>query len=116
MRFRWTIKQLEESTDNQIIRGILTERINDLNPYTPLAKRLHAIRAKLEAEAEPVPAPEITHTPELDGMRRDLASFRVDGWDEEDLAYIALKGTAGYMDTPDAEIRDLYALYFGGKE
>lgn len=50
MKFRWTMKTLREESDEYIIRGILTERISTLNPYTPLCKRLKKIRERMDAE------------------------------------------------------------------
>lgn len=47
MKFRWTIQDCQEKNDDEIIRGILSERISDLNYYSPLAKRLNKIREKL---------------------------------------------------------------------
>lgn len=43
MKFRWTMKELKEKTDDQIIRGIIAERMSDLSAYTPLQKRLQKI-------------------------------------------------------------------------
>ena len=57
MRFRWTIEELETNSDLEIVKGILTERLSDLNPYTPLAKRLMAIRSKIE-KGEELTAPD----------------------------------------------------------
>ena len=50
MRFRWTIDDLKERTDNGVILGVLHERTGDLNPYTPFARRLKAIIAKLDKQ------------------------------------------------------------------
>ena len=43
MNFRWTLKQLKEFSDNKIIRGVLAERMSELNPYSPLRKRLQEL-------------------------------------------------------------------------
>ena len=48
MKFRWTIKELKESTDAFILRGILNERLSDLNSHCPLSVRLTKIRNKYD--------------------------------------------------------------------
>ncbi len=48
MNFRWTIKQLKESSDDFIIRSILAERMSDLNPYSQLRKRLQKLYDKYD--------------------------------------------------------------------
>lgn len=48
MKFRWTIKELKEKSDDEIIKGILAERLSDLNGYCPLAQRLNQIYRKIE--------------------------------------------------------------------
>lgn len=48
MRFRWTIKQMQTLSDNEILRGLVAERTSDLNPYCPLAVRLRAIYNTLD--------------------------------------------------------------------
>ena len=47
MKFRWTIKDLQTKTDNEILLGLVAERQSELNPYTPLAERLDKIYDKL---------------------------------------------------------------------
>lgn len=47
---RWTIKELEEKNDTEVIIGIISERLEKLNPYAPLAKRLRAIRSGMEKQ------------------------------------------------------------------
>ena len=42
-KFRWTTDELKKRSNNFIIRGLLAERMSDLNPYFPLAKRLKEI-------------------------------------------------------------------------
>lgn len=42
-KHRWTIKELAEMSDTQVIQGILNERLSGLNPYAPLASRLKGI-------------------------------------------------------------------------
>ncbi len=52
MKFRWTINELEEESDEWILRGLLAERLSDLNPYAPLAKRLKTIYSKLDMKVK----------------------------------------------------------------
>lgn len=47
MKFRWTIKELDARTDNEILRSLVAERQSVLNPYAPLAKRLNGIYENL---------------------------------------------------------------------
>ena len=49
MKFRWTMKDLEKS-DAYLLRGLVSERLSELTPYTPLAKRLGEIHDKLTKE------------------------------------------------------------------
>ena len=44
MKFRWTRKDLETLSDDEIIRSLLDERMSELSPYSFLAERLKAIR------------------------------------------------------------------------
>jgi hypothetical protein len=53
MKHRWTMKELDEATDNQILLTLVNERLNDLNPYAPLAVRLKKVRARLERAPGP---------------------------------------------------------------
>jgi len=49
MRHRFTIKQLDEWSDAEILRVLLNERLSDAtNVYAPMSKRLVRIREKLE--------------------------------------------------------------------
>lgn len=48
MKFRWTIKELKEKSDEEILRGLVAERTSTLNPYAPLANRLNRIYKKLD--------------------------------------------------------------------
>jgi len=48
MKFRWTIKELKKSSDNRIIRGLLAERMSELNPYSPLNERLRELYKKYD--------------------------------------------------------------------
>lgn len=48
MKFRWTKKELENSSDDRILRGLVAERKSELNPYTPLSVRLGEIYRKLD--------------------------------------------------------------------
>ncbi|MFH1491434.1 MAG: hypothetical protein ABII06_21200 [Pseudomonadota bacterium] len=47
MKSRWTIKDLGKS-DEFILRGLIAERLSDLNPYTPFAQRLKKIYKKMD--------------------------------------------------------------------
>lgn len=48
MRFKWTEQELQETTDNRILRGIVAERMSNLDIYSPLHKRLQKLYNKLE--------------------------------------------------------------------
>lgn len=48
MKFRWTIKELDENSDARILRGLVAERMGGLNMYAPLHRRLTQIYDKLE--------------------------------------------------------------------
>ncbi|MDD5012002.1 MAG: hypothetical protein PHQ00_07765, partial [Phycisphaerae bacterium] len=53
MKFRWTIKELNENTDNFILRGIVVERRSELtNIYSPLSKRLNEIFNVLDKKVQ----------------------------------------------------------------
>jgi len=56
MRFRWTIKDLQELPPSRIIRGILNERISELNSYAPLSRKLRDLETQIEREANRVDA------------------------------------------------------------
>ena len=56
MRFRWTIKELRELPPSRIIRGILNERISDLNVYAPLSRKLRGLEAKIDKNAAEIDA------------------------------------------------------------
>jgi len=48
LKFRWTMKQLKEKSDKQILIGLVNEKLSELNPYdldgtAPLAERLEEI-------------------------------------------------------------------------
>ena len=48
MKFRWTVRQLKEKSDTQILIGLVNEKLSGLNPYdidgtAPLAERLKEI-------------------------------------------------------------------------
>ena len=49
-KFRWTMEDLKNRSNNFIIRGLLAERMSDLNPYSPLAKRLQEIYNEVNRE------------------------------------------------------------------
>jgi len=44
------MKELEEKSDNEILRGLIVERQSTLNSYCPLYKRLQGIYNKLDAK------------------------------------------------------------------
>jgi hypothetical protein len=47
--FRWTIKELQEMSDLEIIRRVLTERKSTLtNYYSPLNKKLTELSNKID--------------------------------------------------------------------
>lgn len=49
MRYRFTIKQLQEMTDDEMLRALVTERQSTVtNVYSPLAKRLADLYSKLD--------------------------------------------------------------------
>jgi len=48
MKFRWTIQDLREKSNNEILRGIVAERISTLHPYTQFAKKLSEIYSDLD--------------------------------------------------------------------
>jgi len=52
MKFRWTIKDLAKS-DEFVLRGLVAERKADLNPYTPLGRRLSQLYHKLDRMITP---------------------------------------------------------------
>lgn len=52
MKFRWTMKELDEASDTFVLRSLVSERLADLNPYTPLAKRLRKVSARLDKQLE----------------------------------------------------------------
>jgi hypothetical protein len=51
MKKRWTLKDLEQRSDTACLQGILSERLSELNPYAPLARRLQAIYGRIERGA-----------------------------------------------------------------
>lgn len=53
MSHRWTMQELDESTDNEILRILVSERIAKLaNHYTPLTLRLKKVRERLDRRVE----------------------------------------------------------------
>ena len=44
MKFRWTMKELEEFSDDRILISLIAERTSTLNPYAPLARRLGEVK------------------------------------------------------------------------
>ncbi len=51
MRFRWTIKELEEVSDTEFLRVLCVERQSDCtNIYAPLYKKLSNVIAKIDSK------------------------------------------------------------------
>lgn len=49
MRHRFTIEDLKKMSDDEVIRILVNERINELtNPYAPLSERLQKIANSLD--------------------------------------------------------------------
>jgi len=49
MKHRWTIKELKETSDVDIIKTLINERRNELtNPYTPISSRLAKLPATVD--------------------------------------------------------------------
>jgi hypothetical protein len=48
MKFRFTIEELNIKSDVDMLKALLVERMNGLNPYGPLYKRLARLHKKLE--------------------------------------------------------------------
>ena len=44
MRFRYTMEELKEYSDNKMLLALVNERLSELNYYSPLAKRLKKIK------------------------------------------------------------------------
>lgn len=59
MKFRWTIEELNTKSDIDMLRGLISERMGDLNVYAPLYKRLSLLLKKLENK-EPLTTKEAT--------------------------------------------------------
>lgn len=51
MKNRWTMRELKEKSDSEILRGILQERMSELHPYSPLRERLQEIKNRLGKQA-----------------------------------------------------------------
>ena len=45
---RWTMKELEDTSDLEFAACILNERAAHLNPYTPLAQKLERVKSLLQ--------------------------------------------------------------------
>jgi hypothetical protein len=43
MRHKWTIAELKEKSDGEVLRGILAERMSKMNPHCSLYRRLKEI-------------------------------------------------------------------------
>jgi hypothetical protein len=48
MKKRWTMEDLTKRDDIDCLQCLVAERLSELNPYAPLAKRLSAIYHKLD--------------------------------------------------------------------
>jgi len=71
MKRRWTIKELTTLSDEEVLAGILTERLSTLNGYAPLAKRLVSIRAALDKK---IVANQVTKAPTIGRHGKAIAS------------------------------------------
>lgn len=49
MKFRFTQKELDEWSDERLLLALVDERISDLNPYSPLSRRLREVRKNLQS-------------------------------------------------------------------
>lgn len=47
---RYTIKQLNEMHNKDFIISILNERLNKLNPYSPLAQKINSAKDTINRE------------------------------------------------------------------
>jgi hypothetical protein len=47
MKHRWTIKELANVTDKDLIKSLINERLSELNGYCPLAERLELLKKNL---------------------------------------------------------------------
>lgn len=47
MKYRWTKQEIEEASPVSILRSLITERVSNLKPGTPLEQRLQNISALL---------------------------------------------------------------------
>ena len=52
MKFRWTMKELKESKDLEILRGLVAERRSTLNAYSPLSEKLDKIYINLQKQID----------------------------------------------------------------
>lgn len=50
MKFRWTIKELKEFSDLEMLRSLVAERKSTLHSYSPLTKRLEELYEKLDIQ------------------------------------------------------------------
>ena len=56
MGFRWTIEELNDASPATMLNSLRNERVADLNPYAPLARKLKALQSRLHAEANGINA------------------------------------------------------------
>lgn len=52
MKFRWTMKELKTFSDNKVIRGVIAERMSELNAYSPLRERLQKLYNKYDEKVK----------------------------------------------------------------
>lgn len=50
MRFRWTIEELNTMSDIDMLKGLIAERMGNVNIYAPLYKRLSLLHKKLDSK------------------------------------------------------------------
>jgi transposase InsO family protein len=50
MKKGWTMKDLENRTDLDVLQCLVSERMSELNPYAPLYKRLQSVYNKLDRQ------------------------------------------------------------------
>ena len=52
MKKSWTIKILKSLSDEEVLQRLAAERMSGLNPYGPLAARLHRVYDRLDRGAK----------------------------------------------------------------
>jgi hypothetical protein len=51
MKKRWTMQDLKDRTDLDVLQCLVSERMSELNPYAPLSRRLQQVYTKLDQHA-----------------------------------------------------------------